>query len=172
MVIYEDTRNQVGKHKTKNQWFHDNGIQVYRTKLPVGDYALSTDLRVCIDTKKNLQELCSNVCQQHKRFVSELMQAEALGIHLIVLCEHGSQITCLEDVKEWVNPRLKTSPKALTGEKLYKILHTIMMRYDCQFLFCTKADAGKRIIELLNNRGGKIDNIGISKEFSECEAFK
>lgn len=39
--------------------------------------------------------------------------------------------------------------KALTGEKLYKILLTIKEKYGCEFLFCDKSQTGRRIIELL-----------------------
>ena len=149
ITIIEDTRNQIGKHNKKNLWFAANGIKVLRSKLPVGDYALMTNLSVCIDTKKNLQEICGNVTHQHKRFVEELTKAHENGIKLYILCEHGSGINCLEDVKNWANPRIKQSPKATTGETLFKILHSMETRHGCEFVFCSKAETGRRIMELL-----------------------
>lgn len=107
------------------------------------------DQSVCIDLKRNLAELCGNVCQQHKRFRAELERANEYGIKLVVLCEHGKNITCLSDVMQWVNPRLKKSPMAVSGERLYKILSTMSQKYSVDFLFCTKAETGQRIIELL-----------------------
>ena len=109
--------------------------------------------RLCIDRKQNLQELCGNVTQQHRRFVAEMIRANELGIKLIILCEHGSSMKVLEDVREWVNPRLRTSPNCTNGETLYKILHTMSVRHEVQFIFCTKAETGKKIIELLGASG-------------------
>lgn len=105
--------------------------------------------RLVVDRKSDLTELCGNVCQDHQRFKNELQRAKDLGIKLIILCEHGSGINCLEDVKVWNNPRLRTSPKATTGERLYKILDTLRVRYDTEFLFCKKGETGRKIIELL-----------------------
>ena len=61
MIILEDTRNQVGKHDKKNEYFRQNGIEIRRTKLYCGDYTLPTDQSVCIDTKKDIQELIGNM---------------------------------------------------------------------------------------------------------------
>lgn len=149
MILLEDTRNQIDKHGKKHAWFEKNGIEIQRTKLVVGDYTLPTNQSICIDTKKDLQELCGNVTSQHKRFVAELDLAAKLGIKLIVLCEHSPQIKCLEDVQQWTNPRLKFSPKALTGEKLFKILHSIEVRHGCKFEFCGKSETAKRIVDIL-----------------------
>ena len=89
----------------------------------------------------------------HKRFIAELVRANQLGIKLAVLCEHGGNIRTLEDVKSWYNYRLKFSPKATTGEQLYKILHTISIRHNVEFLFCNKSQTGAKIIELLEGAG-------------------
>jgi hypothetical protein len=105
--------------------------------------------RLIIDRKQNLQELCGNVCQQHERFKAELVRANKAGIKLIILCEHGKDIKSLEDVLWWENPRIKTSPRATTGNQLYKSMCTIRDRYNVGFEFCTKRDTGKRIIEIL-----------------------
>lgn len=148
MIILEDTRQQAKKHESKHEWFAANGVEVVRTKLVVGDYSLPTDQSLCIDTKAGLQEICGNVAQQHRRFVEELDRAKMLGIKLIILCEEKN-IASLEDVKQWKNPRLRRSPKALTGEKLYKIMKSIEERHGCRFLFCSKEDAGKTIVDLL-----------------------
>lgn len=149
MILLEDTRQQAQKHKAKHKWFDKNGVEVVRTKLVVGDYSLPTDQSVCIDTKAGLLEVCGNVTQQHRRFVEELDLAKKLGIQLIILCEEDG-IVALEDVKQWVNPRLRRSPKALTGEKLYKILKSIEERHGCRFLFCRKEEAGRMIVQLLS----------------------
>ena len=91
----------------------------------------------------------SNLCQGHKRFIAELVRANEAGIKLIILCEHGGKIKTLEDVKNWENPRLQKNPYAWCGERLYKTMDTVGRKYGISWLFCTKANTGKRIIEIL-----------------------
>lgn len=117
----------------------------------VGDYTLPTNQSVCIDTKKDLQELVQDICQQHDRFRNELIRAQEAGIQLVILCEHGGQIKCLEDVYFWSNPRKKTYPKAMDGWKLFKTLNTMKDKYGVRFEFCDKRQTGKRIVEILTN---------------------
>lgn len=148
MILLEDTRQQAKKHEAKHRWFAENGVDVVRSKLVVGDYTLPTDQSVCIDTKAGLLEVCGNVTQQHRRFVEELELAKQLGIQLIILVEENG-IRTLEDVNRWSNPRLRFSPKATTGETLYKILSAMEQRHGCQFLFCRKEEAGAKIVKIL-----------------------
>lgn len=151
MLILEDTRQQARKHETKHKWFAENGIKVERCRLYVGDYTLPTNQSICIDTKKDLQELAQDVCQQHERFRAELVRAQEAGIHLIVLCEHGGGIKSLEDVYFWVNPRRQHSPGAISGQRLFKILNTMQEKYGVRFEFCDKRQTGRRIVEILTD---------------------
>ena len=140
MIILEDTRQQIRKHKLKHEYFENHGIVVKRTKLWVGDYTLPTDQSICIDTKFSLQELISDVCQQHERFKAELIRAREAGIQLIKV------------IWKTVNgKRVKTviSDKAVDGCQLYKSLCTIRDKYGVRFEFCTKEETGRRIVELL-----------------------
>ena len=124
---------------------------------------------IIIDRKQNLLELCQNVSDvpkkdrnghfkkmqdgsimtDKKRFTAELKGAHDFGQHLIILCEHGGQIKTLEDVQKWQNPRLKDSPLAMSGGRLYTILNRLMLTYDFEIVFCDKRQTGKKIIELL-----------------------
>ena len=151
MLILEDTRQQARKHETKHKWFAENGIKIERCRLYVGDYTLPTNQSICIDTKKDLQELAQDVCQQHERFRAELVRAQEAGIHLIVLCEHGGGIKSLEDVYFWVNPRRQHSPGAISGQRLFKILNTMQEKYGVRFEFCDKRQTGRRIVEILTD---------------------
>lgn len=151
MLILEDTRQQARKHETKHKWFAENGIKIERCRLYVGDYTLPTNQSICIDTKKDLQELAQDVCQQHERFRAELVRAQEAGIHLIVLCEHGGGIKSLEDVYFWVNPRRQHSPGAISGQRLFKVLNTMQEKYGVRFEFCDKRQTGRRIVEILTD---------------------
>lgn len=149
MTIQIDTREKSRAIKQIVSYFDETGIQHYTSKLYVGDYMSLDNPRVVIDRKQNLQEICGNVCQQHERFINELKRARENGIKLIILCEHGSNIKTLADVQRWVNPRLRTSPKAVSGKQLFKILFTIGQRYDVDFVFCDKRMTGYMIAKIL-----------------------
>ena len=154
MVIQIDTREHDSAVKQIKQYFADNDVLFYDSKLFVGDYMSIDNARFCVDRKKNLFELCQNVCQDHKRFVKELERANRYGIKLVFLIEHGADIRSLDDVKGWVNPRLKKSKLAVSGERLYKILSTLEKTYGTKFYFCRKDQTGRGIIKLLKMNGG------------------
>lgn len=165
MVIQVDSREHKKEYERICKQLDDIGIKHFRSKLYCGDYQSLDNAKLCIDRKKDLQELCGNVCQQHERFKSELIRAREAGIQLIILCEHGPDIKSMEDVYFWKNPSKhrviwktvngkKTptviSEKAVDGYQLYKSLCTIRDRYGVRFEFCTKKETGKKIVELLN----------------------
>ena len=149
MTIFVDTREKARAIKTVLAEFDKQGIKHISSKIYVGDYMSLDNPKVIVDRKQNLNEVCNNVCQDHKRFITEIEKANEAGIKLIFLVEHGGKIKCLEDVNGWYNPRLKTSPLAVSGQRLFKILYSIKNKYGVEFLFCTKAETGKKIIELL-----------------------
>lgn len=164
MTIQIDSREHKTELERIQKQFDKLGIDYFVSKLYVGDYMSLDNPRVVIDRKKDLNEICGNVCQQHDRFRKELIRAKEAGIQLIILCEEGSEIKELMDVYFWENPRKKSykwvmkdghpwkeecKRPPLQGKQLYKILHTMQEKYDVQFEFCTKRSIGKRIKELL-----------------------
>lgn len=151
MTIQIDSREKARAIQKIVAEFDSQEVRHYVSKLFVGDYMSLDNPRLIIDRKQNLSELVGNVCQQHKRFTDELKRAQEHGIKLVILCEHGGKIKSLEDVKEWVNPRLKKSPLAMSGERLYKVLLTISKKYGVDFMFCDKRQTGKKIIEILSH---------------------
>lgn len=151
MTIQIDSREHKFELARIQKQLTRAGCKTIVSKLYVGDYQSLDNPRLVVDRKKDLQELCGNVCQQHERFKNELIRALEAGIQIIILCEHGADVQSLEDVYFWDNPRLKKSPKATSGESLYRSLCTIRDRYNVRFEFCTKRETGKRIMELLSN---------------------
>ena len=154
MIIQIDTREKARAIQKILKYFDDNGIKHITSKLYVADYVNLENPMIAIDRKQNLLELTQNVCQQHKRFTAELVRANEAGIKVIVLVEHGGNIRTLSDVRNWQNPRLKQSPMAVSGERLYKILTAMKSHYGVDFEFCNKYQTGKRIVELLKGGGG------------------
>ena len=149
MTIQVDSREKARAIKKILAQFDESGINWFVSKLFVGDYMSFDNPRLVIDRKQSLLELCVNVAQDHKRFVSELQRATEMGINVVILCEHGYGIKRLGDVINWQNPRLKESPMAVSGERLYRILTALSAKYNVEFLFCEKRETGKRIIEML-----------------------
>ena len=167
MTIQIDSREKSRAIKKILAEFDRQNVTHYISKLYVGDYMNLDNPRLIIDRKQNLSELCANVCQAHERFRAELIRAQDAGIKMVILVEHGKGICRLEDVIWWENPRgikrvqepsgrwVCVPTKAMHGETLYKILSTMQHKYDVEFLFCSKNDTGKRIIEILG--GGELD---------------
>lgn len=151
MTIQIDSREHKFELARIQKQLTAAGCKTIVSKLYVGDYQSWDNPRLVVDRKKDLQELCGNVCQQHERFKNELIRAMDADIQIIILCEHGPDIQSLEDVYFWDNPRLKKSPRATSGKSLYKSLCTIRDKYNVRFEFCTKRETGKRIMELLSN---------------------
>ena len=166
MNIQVDSREHKSEWERIKKQFDDLEVEYFRSKLYVGDYQSLDNPRLVIDRKKDLQELCGNVCQQHERFKAELIRAMQNCIKIVILCEHGEDIKTMEDVWFWQNPRkhkviwktvngkrVKTviSDKAVDGNQLYKSLCTIRNRYNVDFVFCTKEETGRRIVEILSN---------------------
>lgn len=164
MQVQVDTREHAKEWERIKGQFDTLGVQYFRSKMYVGDYQSLDNPRLVIDRKKDLQEICGNVCQQHERFKAELLRAKEQGIKLVILCKHGADIKSLEDVYFWQNPRKyqirwKTvngkrvkdviSAKAVDGNQLYKSLCTMRDRYNVDFVFCQKEETGKKIIEIL-----------------------
>lgn len=149
LVVQIDTREKPKAIENIVKEFDKQGVKHIRSKLYSGDFMLLSNPYLTIDRKQNLNELCNNVVQDHVRFRSELIRAQEVGISVVVLVEHGGGIKSLEDVPNWVNPRLKVSPLAVSGERLYKILKAMEYTYKVRFEFCTKAQTGKRILQIL-----------------------
>lgn len=169
MNIQIDSREKQKELDRILPQFDALGAQYFRSKLYVGDYMSLDNPRLCIDRKKDLQELVGNVTQQHERFKAEMIRARDAGIKLIILVEHGKGIDSLDDVLFWQNPRkheirwrwengkrVKSviSAKAVDGNQLYKSLCTIRDRYGVDFIFCQKHETGAKIVELL---GGEVE---------------
>lgn len=167
MTIIQDTREQAKKHNHVLDGFQQLGISVVRSKLFVGDYTRIDNMTVCVDTKKDLQEVYSNLIQDHRRFTDECKAAFSAGIKLIVLVEE-SRISSVQDVAAWRNPRvtkweklrdahrqgkrmkeqLSPYPPVSSG-RLAKAMQTIAERYHIEWRFCDKADTARTICEIL-----------------------
>ena len=151
-MIIVDTREKIRAIRMILEEFDRQGVEYVRRKLDFADYYNPEKPGIVIDRKQNLQEIAFNVVQGKARFVREIERCNRAGCHMIVLIEHSSKIKTLTDVIQWKNPRLKESPLAVSGERLFKILKAMEGYYQIEFRFCDKRHTGKRILELLEVR--------------------
>ena len=155
MVILEDTRQQVGKHDLKHDYFTSEGIEVVRTKLPFGDYAL-WGASTAVDTKANVEEIAQNIGgREHARFREECKLAKRCGGQLIILVENEHGYRCIDDVVGWINPNFRKTARSIEGPRLAKAMNTMSERYGVRFEFCAPEEAGRRILQLLEANDGK-----------------
>ena len=167
MIFIHDTRDKLGKHNNVEQYLEQNGHSIVRSKLYCGDISLLNNQSVCVDLKKDLQEVYSNVIQDHVRFKAEILRASAARIRLIILVEQEG-VKSLSDVPNWKNPRvaqwhkinnahkagkmmkikISSSPPA-NSLKLAMTMTSLANRYGVEWQFCDKTQTGKRIVEIL-----------------------
>ena len=147
MIIQIDTREKARAIEQIKAEFSKQGVETITSKLWVGDYARIDNLTTVIDRKQNLNELAGNIIEN--RFHDEVKRAHKAGVKIIFLIEHGQGVRDLLDVLFWNNPRLKESPRCISGEHLYKSMLTLSERYGVEWQFCTKRETGRRIIEIL-----------------------
>lgn len=110
--------------------------------------------------------------KRHGFFHRGLVRAKQYGVKLYILVEEDG-INSIKDVFRWTNPRLliyvnsgeiigqypngrpkykkvQKYPRAMRGVQLAKSMLTMQERYNCEFVFTSKANAGAKIVELLN----------------------
>lgn len=148
LVLFEDVRNKPGKHKNIHAYCEQNGIEIVRQCLNVGDYMISNKGDIIVDTKYGVSELASCVFQDHERFRSECERAQRFGIKLIILTEEVLPGGLLENWRSPMGsdglPRHKFDPA-----KLKKAMLTMQEKYKCCFRFCDGRSTGKVMIEYL-----------------------
>lgn len=147
-TVIIDTREKARAIKQILKTFDNCGVPHVSSKLWVGDYARMDNQMIVVDRKQNLLELASNVCE--KRFHEEMKRASEHGVKIVFLVEHGDPVKDLIDVLFWQNPRLKESPKCISGDHLFKSMVSMSERYGVEWQFCTKAETGHRIMEILD----------------------
>lgn len=153
MTIIEDTRQKLEQHKTKHSCFDEMGVLVTRCSLPFGDYCYPPSISV--DTKANMDEIAMNLTGEHDRFRRECERAMEAGCSLYILVETEWEISSVDDVHKWINPRAPISKKSITGDRLEKIMKTMNRRYGVRFMFCKPINSAEMIIRILN---GEFEN--------------
>lgn len=154
MLLLEDSRQQIGKHKNIHAYCSEQGIEIIRQALNVGDYMLSgpefSGIKgdIAVDTKYGVPELASCCFQEHERFRDELERAQRLGVKLIILTE---EVLPYGRLDYWRSPTGKDGRPLyrFNPETLRKCLFTMQDKYGCFFRFCDGRSTGRILIEYL-----------------------
>lgn len=171
MKILVDSREKPHAIKDILGYFNENNVVYeYPHKLDVGDYMIDVCDSVTVDRKQNLQEFVQNITSknEHERFRREMLRAIKNNTKLVILIEHGPELTCIEDVYFFYQPPQEhwrwTSKKigsktvrtremyvqnAIDGKKIYKSMKTIHERYNVDFYFCNKNETAMMILNIL-----------------------
>ena len=147
MVLYEDSRQQAGKHRNVHAYCEREGIEIIRQALNVGDYQIAGKGDISVDTKQGVPELASNCFQEHDRFRDECERAQRCGIQLIILVEEalpGGRLYNWQSPTRSGRPMYKFDPV-----KLRKTMITMQEKYGVKFRFCDPRSTGKQLIEYL-----------------------
>ena len=149
MKLYEDSNQKQGHHTLKNKYWQSKGIYVDRShRLIVGDYMLSLDAKISVDTKQDLVELASNMFCDKQRFEKECIRAKNNGIKLIFLIEEKFD---KQKLLKWQAPKQIDGKRFLNvyGWQVYNEMKRYSKLFDVAFRFCHKLASGKKILELL-----------------------
>lgn len=159
IYVQIDTREKTHAIEYIIDYFKENGIAYVSHSLVFGDYQNLYNPLIIVDRKQNLVEIQSNITAGHERFRREMLKAVNEKFKLIFLIAESNNIKCLEDIiSNYKNPRyyqwLKNGKKQgrkppLSNETLYAILNTMKQKYGVEFVFCTKEELPKKLVELL-----------------------
>ena len=134
--------------------FEEAGVDYIISKLPFGDYTDWNKNDVVVDRKQNIAELAKNVTSDHERFKNEILLAQKAGARLVILVEQNRykdrdkwvRVNDISDLMLWQNPY-----STIRGERIYRILASMVAKYDIEVCFCDKRQTGKRILEIIYN---------------------
>ena len=148
MIIYADTRQKEGKHKNKD--FKLKNIDVINYPLKVGDYMLSLDGKISVDTKQNIYELasCFFIKKEKARFQRECKRAKELGIKLYILIEQDFDRGELLRWKSLKKRNGELITKA-TGKQLYDRMLIYSIAFGVSWRFCSNKNTVDTMLKLL-----------------------
>lgn len=148
MVLYEDTRQQAGKHRNIHAYCEQRGIRIIRQALNVGDYQIAGKGDISVDTKQGVLEIAGNVFQDHARFRDECLRAKDCGIQLYVLIEEtlpGGRLDRWRPPIAWNGRPVARFDPAI----LRKAMITMQQEYGVRFRFCDARSTGRMLIDYL-----------------------
>lgn len=155
MIIEVDTREKQRTIRKILKTFDANGIKHISTKLYVGDYRNVEKPLLIIDRKHTIAELAQNATSGHDRFKRELVRLDDIGGKMIVLVEQNrfkdvtGQMVTVRDISDLIC--WKSSYGSIDGIRIFRVLSAWEHKHNVEFMFCSRSETGKKIIELLGD---------------------
>jgi len=123
------------------------GVPCIRQKLLSGDYSAKFQLpdnswyqvKVAIERKMNITELCGCYCQQRERYEKEFIRAAEANIKLYMLIEDAT----------WENIYAGRYMSRMRSSALVASIMTWLARFNCCLIFCKAETSGKLIHDIL-----------------------
>ena len=139
---------------------------------------LVNDIKIAVDRKNSIDEICGNLCSsenEHRRFREEAITAQKAGAKFYVVIETEEKIRCIDDIRKWSNPRLhrynkinymhrigkwqsvknKGSRPPCDNIRLMKTMYTMSKKYGIRFVFCSPYESADMIVKILR---GEFEN--------------
>jgi ribosome-associated protein len=197
MRIGVDRNQLTGTHKKSNEMNHRKmmamGHELMPLPLPFGDYCqitdtiaetvkrrgdkikkmdLVNDIKIAVDRKNSIDEICGNLCssqREHERFREEAITAQKAGAKFYVVIETEENIKCIDDIRKWSNPRLhhyhkvnymhqlgkwqnvrnKGSKPPCDNIRLMKTMYTMAQKYSIIWVLCSPYESAEIITRIL-----------------------
>ena len=142
MILLQDHREKNGHHKNIEKYCEENGIQIKRVRLNVGDYMLP-DGKVSVDLKRDLSELASDLHRDRLEFNKKYKKCYHDNIKLIVLVEQP--ITKMSEIISW-----KSKHSRISGKYLFDMMYDLKISYGIEFKFCSRNETASIVMDLLS----------------------
>lgn len=142
MIILQDHREKCGHHNLVEKHLKDNGYEIKRVRLQVGDYMFPNG-NTSVDLKQNITELATDLQQDSLFFNKKYKKCLKYGIKLVVLVEEW--VDSINSLTKW-----KSSYSRINGQYLVSLIYNLKISYGVRFVFCNKNQTGEKLLELLN----------------------
>lgn len=149
MILYEDTRQQAGKHENIKEQCEALGITLIQQKLDIGDYRLEGIDNIVVDTKQDVYELANNFFDKKNftRFQRQCKRAKKEDIKLYILVEENMTKAKL---LKWKARKRSDGQRitAATGKGIYHKMQVYSIAFGVKWRFCKKTETVKKMLEL------------------------
>lgn len=141
MVILQDCREKRNKHDNVETYLTEQGYDIKRVMLTVGDYMFPHG-KISVDLKKNCDELASDLFRDKKALNKKYKKCLHNGIRLVVLVEEP--IKDLDELRNWHSPHTR-----INGAYLANLIHSVQVSYGIGFVFCSPQKTAQTLLKIL-----------------------
>ena len=141
MVILQDCREKRNKHDNVETYLKEQGYDIKRVKLNVGDYMFPHG-KTSVDLKKDCSELANDLYRDKKALNKKYKKCLQYGIRLVVLIEEP--INGLESLRNWTSPYTR-----INGSYLANLIHLAQVSYGIGFVFCSPQKTAQTLLKIL-----------------------